>query len=70
MRLENIVEFLPLLIPLIIAQLAAVGYTLYHIFAHSSYKRGSRALWVVLTIVLMNSFIGPILYFLLGKEDA
>jgi len=26
-------------------------------------------LWLVITIVLMN-FVGPILYFLLGKEDA
>jgi len=26
-------------------------------------------LWLVVTIVLMN-FVGPILYFLLGKEDA
>ncbi len=70
MGLENITEFLPLLIPLIIAQLAAVGYTLYHIFTHPIYKRGSRALWVVLSIVLMNTFIGPILYFLFGKEDS
>ena len=30
---------------------------------------GNRALWLVITIVLMN-FVGPILYFLLGKEDA
>ena len=68
--MDNILEILPLLIPLIVAQLAAVGYTLYHIFTHDSYKRGSRWLWAVIAVVLMNTFIGPILYFLLGKEDA
>ena len=68
--MEEIKEFLPLIIPLIIAQLAVVGYTLYHIFTHDSYKKGNRLLWVILTVVFMNSFIGPILYFLLGKEDA
>jgi len=26
-------------------------------------------LWLIITVVLMN-FVGPILYFLLGKEDA
>ena len=31
-------------------------------------KSGSRTLWVVLAIVGMQ-FWGPILYFLLGKED-
>ena len=66
----NIMELLPFLIPLIAAELAVLGYTLYHIFTHSQYKRGNRALWVVVTVVLMNTFIGPILYFLLGKEDA
>jgi uncharacterized membrane protein len=68
--MNEILELLPFLIPLAIAELGVCGYTLYHIFTHKSYKRGSRALWVALTIILMNSFIGPILYFLLGREGA
>jgi len=67
--MDEIMEFLPFLIPLVIAELALLGYTLYHIFTHNSYKRGNRITWVIVTLVLMN-FIGPILYFLLGKEDA
>ncbi len=65
----NITELLPFLIPLVIVQFALFGYTLYHILTHKTYKWGSRTLWLVITIVLMN-FVGPILYFLLGKEDA
>lgn len=68
--MDKMMEFLPLLIPLIIVELAVLGYTLYHIFTHSTYKRGNRALWVVISIVFMNTFIGPIIYFLLGKEDS
>ena len=67
--MEEILEFLPFLIPLVIAQFALFGYTLYHILTHNTYKRGNRTLWLVITIVFMN-FVGPILYFLLGKEDA
>ena len=67
--MDKIQELLPLLIPLILAELAVLGYTLYHIFTHSAYKRGNRILWVVISVVLMNTFIGPILYFLLGRED-
>lgn len=66
---EELKEILPFIIPLIIAELAVLGYTLYHIFTHSTYKRGNRALWAVISIVFMNTFIGPILYFLLGKGD-
>ena len=67
--LSQLTEFLPFLIPLIVAEFALFGYTLYHILTHKTYKRGNRTLWLVLTIVLMN-FVGPILYFLLGKEDS
>lgn len=67
--MENTSEILPFLIPLIVVELALFGYTLHHILTHKTYKRGNRTLWLVITIVLMN-FVGPILYFLLGKEDA
>ena len=66
--MDKIMEFLPFLIPLIIAEFALLGYTLYHILTHKNYKRGNRALWLLITIVLMN-FVGPILYFVFGKED-
>jgi hypothetical protein len=68
-ELNQLLEFLPFLIPLVVAELVLFGYTLYHILSHKTYKRGNRALWLVLTIVFMN-FVGPILYFILGKEDA
>ncbi len=65
----NVNEILPFLIPLVIAQFALLGYTLYHILTHDTYKRGNRTVWLIVTLVFMN-FVGPILYFLLGKEDA
>ncbi len=64
----NVTEILPFLIPLVIAQFALLGYTLYHILTHDTYKRGNRTVWLIITLVFMN-FVGPILYFLLGKED-
>ena len=67
-ELNQLLEFLPFLIPLIIVQFALLGYTLYHILTHNTYKRGNRTIWLVITLVLMN-YIGPILYFVLGKED-
>jgi hypothetical protein len=67
--MNNIKEFLPLLLPLAIAEFALLGYTIYHILTHKNYKIGNRTLWLVVAIVGME-FIGPILYFLIGKEDA
>jgi len=65
----SITEMLPFLIPLAVAEFALLGYTLHHILTHKTYKRGTRTLWLIVAIVGMQ-FIGPILYFLLGKEDA
>ncbi len=66
--MEKITELLPFLIPLAIVEFALLGYTLYHILTHKNYKRGNRTLWLIVVIIGME-FIGPILYFLLGKED-
>ena len=67
--MPDIKEMLPFLIPLVVAEFALLGYTLYHILTHKTYKRGSRGLWIAVSLIGMN-FIGPILYFLLGKEDS
>ena len=67
--MDKLMEFLPFFIPLVIAQFSLLGYALYHILTHDTYRRGNRVTWLVVTLVLMN-FVGPILYFLLGKEDA
>ena len=69
MTLNELTEILPFLIPLVIVELRLLGYTLWHILTHKTYKRGNRALWIVIAIVGMQ-FWGPILYFILGKEDA
>ena len=66
--MDQIMEILPFLIPLVIVQFSLLGYTLYHILTHKNYKRGNRTMWLIITIVLMN-FVGPILYFVFGKEE-
>lgn len=68
MNFEEAKEFLPLLIPLVIASFILFVTTLTHILKHERYKRGNRKMWLIITVVGMN-FVGPILYFLFGKED-
>ncbi len=62
-------ELLPFLIPVAAAQIILLLYTLHHILTHKTYKRGNRTFWIVVALAGMQ-FIGPILYFLLGKEDS
>ena len=67
--MNELMEVLPFLIPLAIAEFGLLGYTIYHILTHKTYKCGNRAMWLIVAIVGMQ-FVGPILYFVLGKEDA
>lgn len=66
--MNDVAEFLPFIIPLAIVEIVLLVYTIYHILTHDTYKRGTRLLWLVIAIAGMQ-FIGPILYFVLGKED-
>ena len=66
--MPDINEILPFLIPLAIVEIILLIYTLHHVLTDKTYKHGSRTLWIIITIAGMQ-FIGPILYFLLGKEE-
>jgi len=66
--MNEIKEFLPFLIPLIIAELVLLIYTLRHILTHDKFKRGDKVIWLIIVVVGMQ-FIVPILYFIFGKED-
>mgnify|MGYP003520738272 FL=1 len=67
--LATLKEFLPFIIPLVIVQFTLLGYTIYHILTHNHYKRGNRILWMIVAIIGME-FVGPILSFIIGKEEA
>lgn len=64
----NINEMLPFIIPLAVVQFVLLGYTIWHILTHKNYKRGNRTIWLIVAIVGME-FIGPVLYFVLGREE-
>ncbi len=64
--MEELMRYLPFLIPVLLIELGLAAAALVHIFRHGSYRIGNRTLWVILVIVLQ--VIGPILYFTLGKE--
>ena len=60
-------EILPFLIPLILLQLALMGFALFDLVRRKRVKGGNKLLWGVI-IVLIN-IIGPIIYLLVGREE-
>lgn len=65
--MEMLKEYGPFLIPLVIAQLVLAITALVHVLRHPNYRFGTKGLWI--PVVLLVQFIGPVLYFALGRGD-
>ena len=65
--MENFLEYLPFLIPVIIAEYALAIVALIHVIKHPNYRFGNKAMWII--IVLFIQIIGPIIYFLIGRGE-
>ncbi len=69
MDYEQIKEYLPFLIPLIVIELALLAAALIHVFTHKTYRCGNRLIWTAVIIIGSGCFIGPILYFAIGRDE-
>lgn len=67
MSLESIQEYLPFLIPLVIAEFSLAMTALIHVLKHPNYRFGNKVMWIV--IVLFIQIIGPVVYFLIGRGE-
>ena len=67
MNIAQIIEYLPFLIPLVVAELALAIIALVHVLRHPNYKFGNKVIWIV--VVLFVQFLGPVIYFVFGRGD-
>jgi DMSO reductase anchor subunit len=65
--MEIIQKYLPLLVPLIVIQLGLMIFALVDILRREK-TRGPKWLWIV--VVVLGEMIGPILYFVVGREES
>ena len=64
--MEALMKYLPLLIPIVVLELALTVAALIHMIKHKKFKFGNLTLWIILVFF---QIIGPILYFTIGKAD-
>lgn len=65
-QLDQIVQWIPLLIPIVLLNLILVVIALIDLIRRQETK-GPKWLWVI--IILFINFIGPVIYLLFGRED-
>jgi len=67
MDLTMLKEYMPFLIPLIILQFILSITALIHVLRHPHYRFGNKVMWIL--IVMFIQFIGPALYFAVGRGE-
>lgn len=65
--MERLIEYLPLLIPIVLLELLLMIIALVHIFKHEKYRFGTRWLWII--IVVFIQIVGPIIYLTIGRSE-
>lgn len=63
---EQFAQWIPFLVPIIVLQLGLMAFALVDLVRRER-TRGPKWAWA-LVIVLVN-FIGPIIYFVVGREE-
>ena len=64
--MEQLRDLVPLLIPILIIQMALVVIALWDLIKREK-TRGPKWLWLI--VILFINFIGPIIYLVVGRED-
>lgn len=65
--MATLLDNLPILIPLLVAQVTFGLIALVHVLKHPHYRFGNKMMWAL--IVLFINIIGPIIYFVFGRSD-
>lgn len=65
---DELLKYLPLLIPVALIQIGLLVFALLDLIKRPQEDlRGSKIMWVL--IVVLVNIIGPIIYFTLGRKD-
>jgi hypothetical protein len=64
--MENVQQYLPLIIPLVLIQLVLMATALLDLRRREK-TRGPKWMWVL--IIVFGELIGPIVYFTVGRLD-
>lgn len=65
--MNDIMNQLPILLPVIILQFMLAIIALIHVLKHPNYKFGNKIMWIL--VVLFIQIIGPICYFAFGRGE-
>lgn len=67
MSMEEVMEMIPFLLPVMIIELLLAVVALVHVLRHNHFRCGNKVIWAL--VVLFVGIIGPVAYFIFGKGE-
>lgn len=67
MDTQELLRLLPLLVPVVLIQLALIVAGLLDLAKPERQTKGPKWVWAV--VILLFSILGPLLYFMVGREE-
>ena len=64
--MEELLKYLPYLIPILLLQLGLMAYALVDLYRRER-VRGPKWLWV--PIIVLGELVGPVIYLLVGRVE-
>lgn len=65
--MNEIIEYLPFIIPIVLVELILMVIALIHLLKHRNFRFGNQIMWILIVVFLQ--IIGPILYFTIGRGE-
>lgn len=66
MNTQDLAELMPLLVPLLVVQIILLGAALIDLVPRSQ-TRGPKWVWFI--VVIAFSILGPVMYFIFGRDE-
>ena len=63
----NLGQLIALLIPLVLVELGLLAFALYDLVRRKRVRGGNKWVWGIIIVVV--EIFGPVLYFVLGREE-
>ena len=66
----DIVKLIPFLIPLLVIELGLIIFVIVDIIKKKKTKNLNPLIWILISVLLSSTFIGPVLYIIFGRTEA
>lgn len=68
--MEDFIKYIPFLIPLLIIEFGLVIFVIVDIIKKKKTKNLNPLIWILISVCLSSTFIGPVLYIIFGRAES